>query len=95
VLAAGLDGIRRELKPGDPVNIDTYKVSEKDLADMGVRRLPWNLGEAVTAFEDSEFAQQVLGSELHASYARLKREEWQEYNTVVSTWEQDKYLRLW
>jgi glutamine synthetase len=95
VLAAGLDGIRRELKPADPVNIDTYKVSEKDLADMGVRRLPWNLGEAVTAFEDSEFAQQVLGSELHASYAGLKREEWQEYNTVVSTWEQDKYLRLW
>ena len=95
VLAAGLDGIRRELKPADPVNIDTYKVSEKDLADMGVRRLPWTLGEAVTAFEDSEFAQQVLGPELHASYASLKRAEWQEYNTVVGAWEQDKYLRLW
>jgi glutamine synthetase len=37
----------------------------------------------------------VLGSEVHAHYARLKREEWQEYNTVVSEWEVARYLRLW
>jgi glutamine synthetase len=37
----------------------------------------------------------VLGSELHACYAKLKREEWQEYNTVVGEWELNRYLRLW
>jgi glutamine synthetase len=95
VLAAGLDGIRRELNPTDPVNIDTYKISEKELAGMGVRRLPWTLGEAIAAFEESSFAQKVLGAELHAAYAQLKRDEWQEYNTVVGEWEQDRYLRLW
>lgn len=95
VLAAGLDGIRRELSPAEPVNIDTYKVSEKELASLGVRRLPWTLGEAVTAFEESDFAQKALGAELHATYAQLKREEWQEYNTVVGEWEQARYLRLW
>jgi glutamine synthetase len=95
VLAAGLDGIRRELKPPDPVNTDTYKMTEQELAELGVRRLPWTLGEAVTAFEDSEFVQKVLGSELHAAYAKLKRDEWQEYNTVVSDWELTRYLRLW
>jgi glutamine synthetase len=95
VLAAGLDGIRRELKPPDPMNNDTYKMSEQDLAGLGIKRLPWTLGDAVTAFEDSEFAQKVLGTELHAHYARLKREEWQEYNTVVSNWELERYLRLW
>ena len=95
VLAAGLDGIRRELKPPDPVNTDTYKMTEQELAGLGVHRLPWTLGEAVTAFENSEFVQKVLGSELHAAYARLKRDEWQEYNTVVSQWELTRYLRLW
>ena len=95
VLAAGLDGIRRELKPPDPVNTDTYKMTERELAGLGVHRLPWTLGEAVTAFENSEFVQKVLGSELHAAYARLKRDEWQEYNTVVSDWELTRYLRLW
>jgi glutamine synthetase len=95
VLAAGLDGIRRELNPGDPVNVDTYKISEKELAAMGVRRLPWTLGEAIAAFEDSEFVAKVLGPELHASYAQLRRAEWEEYNTVVGDWEQARYLRLW
>ncbi|MGH3276784.1 MAG: hypothetical protein ACRDNZ_20950, partial [Streptosporangiaceae bacterium] len=95
VLAAGLDGIRHELNPPDPVNIDTYKISEKELAGMGVRRLPWTLGEAVAAFEESSFVQKVLGAELHAAYAQLKRDEWQEYNTVVGEWEQARYLRLW
>jgi len=95
VLAAGLDGIRRELKPGDPVNTDTYKMTQADLAAAGLRRLPWTLGEAVTAFEQSEFACQVLGSELHQSYAQLRRAEWEEYNTVVGEWEQARYLRLW
>jgi len=95
VLAAGLDGIRREIKPGEPVNVDTYKVSEKDLAAQGTRRLPWTLGDAIAAFERSEFIKEVLGAELHASYAEYKRAEWQEYNTVVTEWEQAKYLRLW
>ena len=95
VLAAGLDGIRRELRAPDPVNIDTYKIGEKELAASGVRRLPWTLGEAITAFEESDFIQKVLGAELHSSYAELKRAEWEEYNTVVSSWEQARYLRLW
>jgi len=46
-------------------------------------------------FEQSEFACQVLGSELHQSYAQLRRAEWEEYNTVVGEWEQARYLRLW
>jgi glutamine synthetase len=95
VLAAGLDGIRRGIKPGEPVNVDTYKVSERDLAAQGTRRLPWTLGEAITAFEQSDFVRGVLGDDLHASYAEYKRAEWQEYNTVVSEWEQARYLRLW
>ena len=95
VLAAGLDGIRRNLKPGDPVNYDTYKTSEEDLAAAGVTRLPSTLGEAVDEFEASEFAREVLGPEVHASYTELKRAEWLEYNTVVSDWERKRYLQLW
>jgi glutamine synthetase len=95
VLAAGLDGIRRDLEPGAPVNVDTYQVGEKELAGQGVRRLPWTLGEAIEAFERSEFVRKVLGPELHTSYAEYKRAEWQEYNTVVTEWEQARYLRLW
>lgn len=95
VLAAGLDGIRRQLKPGDPVNIDTYKVSEQDLTSTGIHRLPGTLGEAVDEFEASDLAREVLGEEVHRTYTQVKRAEWLEYNTVVSEWERNKYMQLW
>ena len=94
-IAAGLDGIRRGLDPGQPVDFDTYKTSAEDLDKAGVRRLPMTLGEAVDSFEASELAQETLGETLHRSFVDLKRGEWQTYNTVVSQWERDQYLRLW
>ena len=54
VLAAGLDGISRGLKPGEPVNVDTYKVSEEALAAAGIRRLPQDLNAAVTELAADE-----------------------------------------
>lgn len=95
VLAAGLDGMRRQLKPGDPVNIDTYKVSAEDLTSAGIHRLPSTLGEAVDEFAASEFAREVLGADVHDTYVQTKRAEWLEYNTVVSEWERDRYMQLW
>lgn len=95
LIAAGLDGIRRQLKAGDPVNIDTYKVAEEDLTAAGIHRLPSSLGEAVDEFEASEFARSVLGEEVHRTFVEMKRAEWLEYNTVVSEWERTKYMQLW
>jgi glutamine synthetase len=37
----------------------------------------------------------VFGAELHATYARVRRDEWREYNTVVGEWERERYLHLW
>jgi len=94
VVAAGLDGIRRKLDPGDPVDIDTYSLDEQQLHGRGIRRLPTNLGEAITEFEHSDLAATVLGTAVQDSFVRLKRAEWLEYNTVVGDWERNTYLRL-
>jgi glutamine synthetase len=94
-LAAGLEGIREELDPGDPVNVDTYSVPDAQLAERGVHRLPRNLGEAVDAFEADPLARETFGPEFHASYTNLKRGEWEAYSTEVSEWERKQYLRLW
>ncbi len=95
VLAAGLDGIRRQLKPGPPVNSDTYSVSDDELRAAGVRRLPTTLGEAIAEFESSDFAREVLGDAVHKTFVDLKKAEWLTYNTVVTDWEREQYLRLW
>jgi glutamine synthetase len=95
VIAAGLDGIRRHLKPGDPVNIDTYEATPAQLTAASIERLPSTLGEAIEDFARSDFAREILGDEVHRSFTALKRAEWLTYNTVVGQWEKDTYLRLW
>jgi glutamine synthetase len=92
-LAAGLDGIRRGLDPGEPVNVDTYEVGEEALAAAGVRRLPQDLNAAVTELAADELARDVLGSEFHATFVAARTREWREYNTVVGQWELDRYLQ--
>lgn len=94
-LAAGLDGIQRRLKAGDPVNVDTYSVGDEELEASGVRRVPTTLGDAVEEFEADPLAREVFGPDLHATYARVRRAEWNEYNTVVGEWERQRYLHLW
>jgi glutamine synthetase len=94
-LAAGLEGIREQLDPGEPVNVDTYSIPDRELAARGVHRLPRSLGEAVDAFEADPLARDTFGEEFHASYVELKRGEWEAYSTVVSEWERSSYLRLW
>jgi glutamine synthetase len=94
-LAAGLEGIREELDPGEAVNVDTYSVADSELARRGVHRLPRTLGEAIDAFEADELARDTFGPEFHASFVKLKRGEWETYSTVISEWEREQYLHLW
>jgi glutamine synthetase len=94
-LAAGLECIREGLDPGDPVNADTYKMMEDAERRDTLRRLPRTLGEAVDAFDLDPLAKDVFGDEFHATYAAYKCREWETYNTIVTEWERDQYLRLW
>lgn len=94
-LAAGLDGIRRNLDPGDPVNFNTYDFSPQELREKGVHRLPTNLGEAIEAFDSSDFAREVFGESFHADFVEQKRHEWEQYSLVVGDWEREQYLHRW
>lgn len=94
-IAAGLEGIERQLDPGPPINFDTYSKSRDELVEAGVHRLPANLGEALDAFQSDSTLIEAFGKEFHSEVESYKRREWDEYNTVVDQWEIDKYLKLW
>ena len=85
-LAAGLEGIRKELEP--PVCMDD--VSEEDKVKFDI--LPRNLREAIRAFEEDEFLQQVIGKTLSQIIINEKTDEWEEFSRQVTAWEVEKYL---
>lgn len=92
VLASGLDGIERDLDPGEPLPLNMYTQSQRELEKMGVAILPRTLLEAVEAFEADPLAVEVFGAELAASFVDLKSREWWSYHDTVSSWEIDRYL---
>lgn len=75
LLAAGLDGIRRELDPGEPVNVDPGNLSEEDRARRGIEPLPTSLDAALTALEADTVLTEALGPVLTPAYLAVKRFE--------------------
>lgn len=95
VIAAGLDGIDRELDPGEPQNFNFYAHSPEELADHGIPTLPQSLHEAVEALEADTLFAEALGTDFVAEFTRIKRMEWVEYSRHVSSWEVDRYLEFY
>jgi glutamine synthetase len=83
-LAAGLDGIERNLQP-QPAYTATGGGKSAD-------RLPASLDEALRCFGASSLARDCLGDYLFEKYIFAKREEWNDYAAQVTDWEIDKYL---
>ena len=94
VLAAGLEGVREGLNPGEPHHENLYELSPAELEKIGVQELPRTLAEAVDAFEADPFVEKIIGKELKDEFIRYKREEWTDYHQSVSQWEIDRYARL-
>jgi glutamine synthetase len=94
MLAAGLEGIREGLDPGKPHGENMYLHSEAELQAMGVTHLPRSLEEAIDAFEADPLARQVFGPLMADTFVKFKRDEWESYNTHVSEWEIDRYLKF-
>ena len=74
-LAAGLEGIEHALDPGEPINVDMYRLTMSDLKAMGVDRLPPTLLHALDAFEADELAAETFGP-YRDIYLDHKRKEW-------------------
>jgi glutamine synthetase type III len=74
VLAAGLDGIERQLNPGPRQDNDNYAAP---LGGDQCHRLPTDLGEALDAFAADTLLRQGLGEGFCRAYESLRRAQWQ------------------
>ncbi len=65
MLMAGIDGIKRKLDPGDPVDENVYHMSPERRRQLGIGSLPGSLRESVEALKsDNEYLKPVFDSSL-------------------------------
>ncbi|WP_342617774.1 type III glutamate--ammonia ligase [Rhodoferax sp. GW822-FHT02A01] len=88
-LAAGVDGIDRNLQVPAPCDEDLYerRASGKDMPP----RLPRNLEEAITSLEADKALRALVGEAFCQQFIQLKRAEWDAYSQHVSDWELGRY----
>ena len=77
VIFAGLDGVRRNLSPAEPVDIDPGLLEQSELQQRGIKRLPQNLGEAIKYLSEDSLLLDALGSELSRAYLAVRQAEWE------------------
>jgi len=90
---SGLDGIRRKMDPGEPTEMNVYKMSYEERRERGIVSLPESLFEALNEMEQSEFMRVALGEEAFSTFLKEKRREWDLYRTQVTPWEFERYVR--
>ncbi len=75
LIAAGLDGIKNQIEPGEPAEIDPGNYSDEERDRRGIRRLPTTLDEALDELERDQVLLEALGPLLASSYIAVKRNE--------------------
>ncbi len=79
MIAAGLDGIERELQLEEAFQGNAYASDAEHVPD--------NLATALALWEGSDFARATFGDEVVAHYANMARVELAAYGSTVTDWE--------
>jgi|AntDeeMinimDraft_5_1070356.scaffolds.fasta_scaffold00465_4 glutamine synthetase len=93
LLAAGYDGIERELDPGAPLETDPDALTPAEREERGIHRLPETLGEAIEALSEDDVVADAFGELLFESYLDVKRSQWNEFTGAATDWELEQFTR--
>ena len=86
-LAAGLDGITRELEPSEPVAGLIYELPEEQQGSP----LPTSFGDALEALAADKVIVDAMGEELVETFKVIKGAELDRYRAWVTDWEFAEY----
>lgn len=75
VIAAGLDGIRQSLDPGEPLQVDPGDLTDQERQRLGIDRLPVNLPEALGHLSEDEVLLEALGPQYAKTYMAIRHAE--------------------
>jgi len=96
IIAAGLDGIERQLNPGDPCDLNLLKLTEDEARERGLVSMPMTLWHALEYLEADPVLREGLGKTPEGDYVdyfvATKRAEVRSSHAEVTPWELDHYL---
>lgn len=102
VLAAIVDGIRREAVAPPPVNDDIGHWTEEQVVQQGIARLPGSLEDALAALRQDAVLMEMLGPVISTHYPAVKDYEASAYRAALTAsgqtdedvidWERTTYL---
>ena len=92
LLKSGLDGIKNNIMPPDPVEEDVFEFDDKELARKNIDVLPGSLWESMLMLKENPVICEALGEEFVKKYLRAKFNEWDSFRLHVTDWEIDEYL---
>ena len=94
MLAAGLEGIKKEYDPIPPVERNVYEMTDEEREKEGIGSLPGNLSEAIELAEKSEVVRKAIGDHVFDKFIENKKIEWDNYRTQVTDYEIKRYLPI-
>src|SRR5512132_331259 len=94
LLAAGMKGIEEEYELPPEAGDNLQEMTEAELRAAGIRSLPVDLHEALSAMVRSELVGEALGEHVVEYFVRNKHRDWDSYERYVSPFERERYLPL-
>lgn len=95
MLAAGLDGIKRNLPLPPPTDRNIYNMSEEERAASSIVSLPTTLKEALDELKSNSVISEALGKHALENFIKLKEVEWDAYRKTVHEWERERYMMMY
>ncbi len=92
ILAAGLDGLKRELVPPKPINKNIFRMTRTEKRNNSIKSLPSNLFEALSEAKKDRLVAGTLGEKTFETFLRMKTDEWERFSTAVTDWEIKEYF---
>jgi glutamine synthetase len=86
-LAAGLDGIEKQIEPPPAFEGDVYQARE-------LPHVPHSLNESIAALDGSNWARETFGNDVIEHYLHFFRTEQRKFDSAVTDWERRRYFEM-
>ncbi|MGA1872896.1 MAG: glutamine synthetase family protein [Thermoplasmatota archaeon] len=91
---AGVKGIVEGLEPATISDINVFELSDKEMSERGIKRLPPDLGSALDLMEGSELVEEVMGRDFLMHYLTAKRAHLLEYQRSLGHRKDDVSMKM-